>query len=199
MTSDLVRQTRKLEALARGANAEHVRARGAVSAALAHARKAGSYLLEARGLIPYGEWMRWLKAKCTFSDRTARAYVQVALRYDELSELAETANLDSSSDGLTLEKALYVLSGPDDPPAFLPPPAPDVIAELEALPDTQSRIAASLADGEDHRRENRARDRAEQLEDLRRRLGRLEVLFASLGLGWRARRWLRALRRLTEE
>jgi len=199
MASDLTRELRKLESLARKANAEHVRAEAAVGAALDHARKAGEYLIEAREIIPYGEWMAWLRQNCTFSERTARAYVQVARRYDELSGMATVATLDGTSDRqLGLKEALHVLTGPEDPPEFLPPVPPDVIAELEALPDTASRVRASLADGEAARQENRERDRDELLENVRRRLERLAILFEGLGLGPRARRSLRALMLLVE-
>jgi Protein of unknown function (DUF3102) len=55
------------------------------AAVLEHARNvvakaisAGLLLKEAKGKVPYGEWLSWLKEHCELSERTAHRYMQLA-------------------------------------------------------------------------------------------------------------------------
>jgi hypothetical protein len=43
-----------------------------------HAVKAGLYLIQAKRLVRHGEWLPWLENHCEVSERTARAYMQLA-------------------------------------------------------------------------------------------------------------------------
>lgn len=68
-----------LESLAARIVREHEAATTAADSAIEHARTAGKLLLEARERCEHGKWEAWLVANCTaISDRTARAYMQVA-------------------------------------------------------------------------------------------------------------------------
>src|SRR5271169_5322727 len=61
-----------------------------VASSIEHAVEAGKLLLEAKAQVPHGEWMKWLKANCKVSGRTARLYMQIA---NDPSRMATVANL----------------------------------------------------------------------------------------------------------
>ena len=76
----------QLTHLAAEINREHEAVRSALSSGLEHARTAGQLLLEARGLCPHGTWLPWLAEHFDGSERTARAYMQVAREWERLTE-----------------------------------------------------------------------------------------------------------------
>jgi hypothetical protein len=43
-----------------------------------HALRVGQLLLDAKARVPHGEWLTWLAANTSVSDRTARGYMQLA-------------------------------------------------------------------------------------------------------------------------
>jgi hypothetical protein len=45
-----------------------------------HAFKAGDLLIEAKGLVPHGQWLDWLAEHTEISERTAQVYMQMAER-----------------------------------------------------------------------------------------------------------------------
>jgi hypothetical protein len=93
--------TPSLSQLATQSNAEHAQAETTLRAGLEHARNAGRLLLPAKEQCQHGEWLPWLKDNVRFSERTARAYMTVARRWEELSKSATVADL-SFRDGLKL-------------------------------------------------------------------------------------------------
>lgn len=73
-----------LDTLAGEINAE-VRAIGSLAAeATRHARLAGERLIEAKALVPHGEFKAWIAENFEDSYRTARLYMKIADRWPEL-------------------------------------------------------------------------------------------------------------------
>lgn len=83
----------KLAELAGAVNAEHRRCETAIRESLAHALKAGELLIEAKKLLPHGEWAGWLVGNCEFSERTAQAYMRLARGWPELGKTQRVADL----------------------------------------------------------------------------------------------------------
>jgi Protein of unknown function (DUF3102) len=86
MTSHLIKTDTKLSDLAGQANAEHANAQRSARQAVAHAVNAGKFLLQAKSLLPHGNWSQWLTDNFAASGRTARAYMLLAKRLPELNE-----------------------------------------------------------------------------------------------------------------
>ena len=76
--------TRNLAQLAAEINACHAQALAAARTALEHARRAGLLLTEAKQACGHGQWLPWLQANVSFSERTAQGYIQIAGRWQEL-------------------------------------------------------------------------------------------------------------------
>jgi hypothetical protein len=78
-------------------NAAHEAAQAAAHNAVAHAIKCGEHLLAVKRELGHGEFMPWLAANVTFSERTAQGYMRLA----QLDDEKRNAVAD-----LTLRKAL---------------------------------------------------------------------------------------------
>ena len=63
----------------------------------------GRCLIEAKELLPHGEWLPWLNEKVAYSERTAQNFMAVARRYSNPQTLAD----------LGMAKALALLALPD--------------------------------------------------------------------------------------
>src|SRR5215203_3926951 len=101
---------KRLGKLAERINAEHRACETAVNSALTHAMNAGGMLSEVKASLPHGAFGPWLKENFAGSDRTARAYMRVHSRLDELEVKRQ------SSATLSLDGALKTLSTPKDAP-----------------------------------------------------------------------------------
>ncbi len=97
-----------LPTLAGRINEEHRACEVAVGAALTHAMNAGELLVEVKASLPHGAFGPWLAENFTGSDRTARAYMRVYSRRDELGAKRQ------SSATLSLDGALKALSVPKE-------------------------------------------------------------------------------------
>jgi Protein of unknown function (DUF3102) len=87
-------RSNSLTDLAARINAAHDAAAAAIKSSVTHAIQAGDLLIEAKEQLGHGEWLPWLKANFAFSDRTARLYMQVARRREEVeAKLATVADL----------------------------------------------------------------------------------------------------------
>ena len=75
-----------LASLAEQINLEHVAVGQSLTEGLEHARRAGELLLKAKALVSHGDWLPWLAANCTASERSAQGYMRIARRYSELAE-----------------------------------------------------------------------------------------------------------------
>jgi DUF3102 family protein len=107
-----VTQSNSLTDLAARINAEHVAAEQAYQSGVEHALQCGDLLLEAKSLLPHGQWLPWLESNCSVSSRSARLYMQLAGNRQALeAKSATVANL-------TMQGALQLL----EPPPNEPPP-----------------------------------------------------------------------------
>lgn len=61
-------------------------------AAVDHARRAGTLLIEAKRAVAYGEWESWL-AGIGLASRTAQLYMAIARRWPEIERSATVADL----------------------------------------------------------------------------------------------------------
>ena len=124
--------------LAAQINAAHDDACRAAQSAVAHARRAGQLLIEAKAGLAHGSWLSWLGEHCpTISERTAQAYMRVARDWPVLE-----ANPQRVAD-LPLRDALALLAEPkdDEPVADLEdvaplganPTADELLAWIEAM------------------------------------------------------------------
>jgi len=120
--------------LAERINEEHRACETAVNSALTHAMNAGEMLSEAKASLPHGAFGSWLKENFAGSDRTARAYMRVYSRREELEAKRQ------SSATLSLDGALRALSAPK---AESPDPETASLAELEARAEAAQERALS--------------------------------------------------------
>ncbi len=114
---------KNLHMLAGRINEEHRACETAVGAALEHAMNAGGMISEAKSSLPHGAFGPWLAENFAGSDRTARAYMRVYSRRDELEAKRQ------SSASLSLDGALKALSTPKDEPRR---DRPATLEEMEA-------------------------------------------------------------------
>ena len=71
-------QTNLLAFLAAEINAEYRAAHGAAEKALHHAAECGRRLIEAKALVPHGEWLAWLEANTEVVPRQSQKYMRLA-------------------------------------------------------------------------------------------------------------------------
>jgi hypothetical protein len=115
------RAVSSLAELAVQINAEHEHVETALRDGVAHAKRAGVLLLEAKGRVPHGKWLSWLEQNCKTTSRTAQRYMQLVARWDEI--------VSKGGDTLGLQRALRLVSAPNDGPdvanttsvSYLPP------------------------------------------------------------------------------
>ena len=102
----------RLPKLSGDINAAINTAEHSAGAAVVAARRAGTLLLEAKKLVPHGQWEDWLTDNCTVAVRTAQAYMRLASRLPELP--AETATAVAQ---MPLREAVRAIStAPTAPP-----------------------------------------------------------------------------------
>jgi len=72
----------RLEELADKANEEHHAAEDSAKEMAFHAMQAGEVLLNAKRLIPHGQWTAWLRRNIKARPRTVQLYIQMARKLD---------------------------------------------------------------------------------------------------------------------
>src|SRR5262249_8380321 len=91
-------------------------AHAAVGTALQHAVEAGHLLIRAKRLIPHGGWSPWVRENCALSERTARAYMQLASNVGDLVESEDSGGEDEPNRqrvaGLSVRRAAKKLAKP---------------------------------------------------------------------------------------
>ena len=86
----VTREVPHLQALAAQITAAHADACRAAQSAIAHARRAGGFLIEAKAGLGHGSWLSWLAEHCpTIAERTAQAYMRVARDWPTLEAKAQ--------------------------------------------------------------------------------------------------------------
>ncbi|MGD0728364.1 MAG: DUF3102 domain-containing protein [Spirochaetia bacterium] len=77
---------------------------GALRLSVGKAIRIGELLAEQKAIIAHGSWLLWIEANCPFDERTARRYMRLHARREELKS-------DSVSD---LTSAYRLLEAPED-------------------------------------------------------------------------------------
>lgn len=75
-----------LPGLANKINEATTAAESHARSAMQYALTAGELLVQAKSLVPHGEWQQWVEANCTIAPRTASAYMRLSARLPELPE-----------------------------------------------------------------------------------------------------------------
>jgi len=101
--------------------------------ALRIALDSGDALIEAQGLVPAGQWGRWLRDNCFLSTRTAQLYMQLAEHRIEIE-----AELERVTD-LSLRAARRLIMEPK-PSNKKPPPPALLNAWLQASDDEKRQL-----------------------------------------------------------
>jgi hypothetical protein len=169
--------------LAAQINAEHAAIGDALSTMLPRARKAGVLLLEAKAQVAHGEWGEWLATHFTGSERTARAYMQVARGWGEID--LKTAG----SAVLSLEGALKLLASPKEEsaeeeafkPGAEPPPARSAPPDEPPKKERPAAKQRATQDPDPTPKAEAAEDQGEQEYDLADELARADAEIRRLG------------------
>ena len=93
-----------LLALAKDIRAGHRAAVESARMAIEHAQRTGDLLIEAKELVPHGQWGEWLRRETGISHRTAQRYVQIARNAPPVAGLGIKAMADALA--LTRYKAV---------------------------------------------------------------------------------------------
>lgn len=107
MTMNAITKNRLTE-IADTVNAEHGELETMLRDSMARAVNIGGLLTEAKKLVGHGNWGRWLKNNCRFSERTAQNYMRIFANYPELAKNATVADL-------TYKQALGLLTESKEP------------------------------------------------------------------------------------
>lgn len=82
---------------------------------LLYAAEIGRRLVEAKEILPHGEWGRWLSEECGFSQRTANKHMQIFKAYGSAQVSLLGAELNSPTwANLSYSQALQLLSVPEN-------------------------------------------------------------------------------------
>ncbi|MCP3869431.1 MAG: DUF3102 domain-containing protein [Gammaproteobacteria bacterium] len=103
VVSDL--KTSNLDQLAASITDHHLKAQEHAQSAIEHAFNVGSFLIQARILVPHGKWEEWVERNTGIPIRTARHYMKLADNKDAL--IAKSANVAD----LTVTEAVKLISG----------------------------------------------------------------------------------------
>lgn len=133
----------ELDSLAVELRIEAEAAEASLRDALGHALRAGELLIEAKGKVKHGEWLRWLEANFPGSERTAQGYMKLAANPPRVSDLESP----------TVRGALAELAEPrEEPPEEPPEPTPvrypadeeeiegEIVEEPPGLPAGMERV-----------------------------------------------------------
>jgi predicted nucleic acid-binding protein len=136
--------------LATQANENHQLAESTAGSALEYARKSGAALMEAKALLPHGEWLPWVESNFKGSRRAAQKYMQLS------SNAHSYAHLEPAS----MSEALRVIVGEDEeeePEEEIPAAFEEALAEVqhghitdaEELPEEPRAVAVEVVEDEE--------------------------------------------------
>ena len=112
-------RSKDLKKLAAKIDAEHSAAHGHARLALERAAECGRRLIEAKALVPHGEWLPWLEANTNVGARQSQKYMRLAEGWAEIEAKSELGS------HLNLSRALELIASPDTAPAPDTAPEPD--------------------------------------------------------------------------
>lgn len=104
--------TPALDTLAAQINDAHDAYDTTLLSALEKARDCGRLLIDAKGAVQRGEWLKWLKENIRCTPRTCQYYMKVAEQWEKLADKNETVS------HLTLKSAIKLLA-PEKPSRFI--------------------------------------------------------------------------------
>ncbi len=84
--------------------AEHAAAAASLRESVRHAIAAGEMLVEAKAMVPHGQWLPWLADHVAISERTAQLYMRIAKNRTEVE-----AQMRNGVADLTLNEAAALL------------------------------------------------------------------------------------------
>ena len=84
--------------------AEHAAAAASLRESVRHAISAGEMLVEAKAMVPHGQWLLWLADHVSISERTAQLYMRIAKNRAEVEKQMRNDVAD-----LTLNEAAALL------------------------------------------------------------------------------------------
>jgi hypothetical protein len=93
--------------LAARIKAGHASVDSALKESVAHAIKAGELLVEAKALLRHGQWLPWLTANCSLSERSAQLYMRIAKNCEQIEMQIRSGVADLS---LNQAAALLVMT-----------------------------------------------------------------------------------------
>jgi hypothetical protein len=102
-----------LDDLAQRIKSYHTQVMDAARNVVDKAISAGLLLKEAKGKVPYGEWLSWLKEHCELSERTAHRYMQLAANQRKIEESLKGKSATMAT--LSLNKAIKLIETKPDP------------------------------------------------------------------------------------
>lgn len=142
------RDGRSLTVLASDANEHHRAAEDAARSALMHAREAGEALNEAKARVEHGEWTPWIREHFEATPQTARTYMRIARRWEDLQPHLENEN------ALSIRGAVRALSGDtegggeeEDEESWLVPRGVEAILTTPQGFDELARVRPAKTDG----------------------------------------------------
>lgn len=99
MNMDLVSSKSELQTMAVAINELHTQVLLHTRSALESAKASGELLLQAKALLPHGQWLPWLEENCQVSPRQAQRYMQVADRWEAIAK-------NDAASYLTIDEAI---------------------------------------------------------------------------------------------
>jgi len=100
-------ETGSLDDLAQRIKTYHAAVLDAARNVVGKAISAGLLLKEAKGKVPYGEWLSWLDEHCELSERTAHRYMQLATNKSKIDDALRGKSATMAT--LSLNKALRLI------------------------------------------------------------------------------------------
>ena len=101
-------------------NTAHRNAGISASQAINSAAECGRLLIEAKAIVPHGEWEPWLEAHTEVGSRQAQKYMRLAEHWTEIE-----AKCEEGSSLLGVDSALRLIAKPKPAPAAADEPADD--------------------------------------------------------------------------
>jgi hypothetical protein len=99
MSMDLVPSKSELQTMAVAINEHHTQVLLHARSALESAKASGELLLQAKALLPHGQWLPWLEENCQVSPRQAQRYMLVADRWEAIAK-------NDAASYLTIDEAI---------------------------------------------------------------------------------------------
>lgn len=156
-----------LPQLAERITAEHALALDHLGRGLAHALECGRLLVQAKGLVPRGQWLAWLREHCPkIRERMAERYMRVAQKLPRLDAADPTRVSD-----LSLRQALEMITYTEEATQTLGSEAAE--AEAARVPEAVWKVRADQRKKEKELK--RARWKEEQAKRLQAQQQRIDI------------------------